>query len=73
VTTSPVSVWVVKPNVMNEAACKAKRVFPGVLGEVLSREIESLHEFTWLGEYSRAARLLTAVLELDEPSEGATQ
>ena len=59
--------WVVKPNLINEGARKAVRVFPGVIGEVLSREIVSLHEFTWLGEGSRPARLLTAVLELPEP------
>lgn len=70
--TVPVSPWVVKPNLINEAARKAVRVFPGVIGEVLSREIVSLHEFAWLGEGSRAARLMTAVLELDEPLEGAS-
>lgn len=61
-----VSPWVVKPNLVTEAARKATRLFPGVIGEVLSREIASLHEFTWLGEGSLPARLLTAVLELDE-------
>lgn len=60
------SPWIVKPDLINEAAWKATRVFPGVIGEVLSREIVLLHEFTWLGEGSLPARLLTAVLELDE-------
>lgn len=67
--TVPVS-RVMKPALINEAAWKAARVFPGVIGEVLSREIVSLHEFTWLGEGLRAARLLTAVLELPEPEVG---
>ena len=64
--TAPVSPWIVKPNLINDAARKAARLFPGIIGEVLSREITSLHEFTWLGEGSRAARVLTAVLEIQE-------
>jgi hypothetical protein len=54
--------------VIDGAARKALRVFPGIIGEVLSREILSLREFSWLGEGSRPARLLAAVVELPEPS-----
>lgn len=64
-TTSP---WTVKPSVVETAARKATRLFPGVIGQVLSREILSLHEFEWLGPGSVPARLMRAVLELEEPS-----
>lgn len=62
VVTTPTAV------VVDGAARKALRVFPGIIGEVLSREILSLREFSWLGEGSRPARLLAAVVELPEPA-----
>lgn len=60
--------WYIPPAAIDDAARKAARLFPGVIGEVLSREISSLAEFSWLGAGSRPARLLAAVVELPEPT-----
>jgi hypothetical protein len=59
--------WYIPPATIDAAARKAVRLFPGVIGDVLSLEIRSLGEFSWLGEGSVSARLLAAVLELPEP------
>jgi hypothetical protein len=59
--------WYIPPATIDDAARKAERCFPGIIGEVLSREIMSLGEFTFLGEGSRPARLLAAVQGLPEP------
>lgn len=61
-----VSPWIVRPDLINEAARKAARMYPGVVGEVLSTEILSLVEFSWLGAGSRAARLTRAVTDMEE-------
>ena len=53
---------------IEEAARKATRLYPGVVGEVLSTEILSLTQFSWLGESSRAARLMHAVTDMEEPA-----
>ena len=60
--------WYIPPSTIDDTARKAERLFPGIIGEVLAREIMSLAEFTFLGEGSRPARLLAAVQELPEPT-----
>lgn len=64
-----VSPWVARPVIVDDAARKAIRCFPGIIGEVLAAEILSVRQFTFLGEGSRAARLMAAVAELPEPAE----
>jgi hypothetical protein len=44
------------------AAFRATRVFPGVIGQVLSEEILSLEEFGWIpGANARGTRLVAAI------------
>ena len=43
------------------AAAKVKRLYPGVIGEVLAGEILALLDFRWLGPESRSARLYRLV------------
>jgi hypothetical protein len=44
------------------AAFRATRVFPGVIGQVLSEEILSLEEFGWIpGAEARGTRLVAAI------------
>lgn len=50
-----------------EAAYKAKRLYPGVVGEILYQEILALRELTWLGPDSRSARLYREIVAMDEP------
>ena len=56
-------------DVATQAARKAARLYPGVVGEVLSAEILSLTQFSWLGASSRAARLMHAITDIEEESE----
>ena len=48
------------------AANKAARLYPGIVGEILSREIASLTEFEFLGEGSRPDRLYRFIRETTE-------
>lgn len=67
VVTRPVLVPAMQCDKVAEAARKAARLYPGVVGEVLAIEILSLTQFSWLGgESSRAARLMHAVVEIEE-------
>ena len=66
--SSPVLATYTQAHKIEEAARKAARLYPGVVGEVLSAEILSLTQFSWLGESSRAARLMQAIVEFEEES-----
>lgn len=67
--THPVLVTYDQAHKIEQAARKAARLYPGVVGEILSTEILSLGQFTWLGANSRAARLMRAVTEMEEGSD----
>jgi len=51
---------------IDDAARKACRLYPGIVGDVLSREISSLTEFAFLGEGSRPDRLYRFIYEVPE-------
>lgn len=51
-----------------DMARKASRMYPGIVGDVLSREISSLTEFAFLGEGSRPDRLYRYIREATEDS-----
>jgi hypothetical protein len=54
------------------AAAKAKRLWPGVIGEVLAFEIMSALDLpAWLRSQSRTCRLVDAILEFAEEPAGA--
>lgn len=54
------------------AAVKAKRLYPGVIGEVLASEILALLDFRWLGPESRSDRLYRLIESLDDAPRVAT-
>ena len=64
--SSPVLATYTQAHKIEQAARKAARLYPGVVGEVLSTEILSLTQFSWLGAGSRAARLMRAVTDTEE-------
>jgi len=54
------------------AAFRATRVYPGVVGQVLSEEILSLEEFGWLpGANARGTQLIAAIEAADLPGSPA--
>jgi hypothetical protein len=57
------------------AAARAKRLWPGVIGEVLAFEVMAgLDLPTWLGPQTRTCRLIKAILEhVEEPPESRIQ
>jgi hypothetical protein len=49
------------------AAAKAKRLWPGVIGEVLADEIMALLDLpSWMQSQTRTQRLIDAILNLTE-------
>lgn len=49
------------------AAAKAKRLWPGVIGEVLADEIIAVLDLpSWLRAQSRTLRLIDAILDISE-------
>ena len=54
------------------AAAKAKRLWPGVIGEVLAFEIMSALDLpAWLRSQSRTCQLVDAILEFAEEPAGS--
>jgi hypothetical protein len=54
------------------AAAKAKRLWPGVIGEVLAFEVMAgLDLPTWMQPHTRTCRLVAAILEFAEEPPGA--
>lgn len=50
------------------AAAKAKRLWPGVVGEVLADEIMALLDLpSWLRSQTRTHQLINAILTITEP------
>jgi hypothetical protein len=51
------------------AAAKAKRLWPGVIGEMLADEVMALLELpSWIRSQTRTQRLIDAILLIKEPS-----
>ena len=54
------------------ATAKAKRLWPGVIGEVLADEITALMDLPlWLRSQTRTQRLIDAILSITEGAAGS--
>jgi hypothetical protein len=51
---------------VNTVARKAARMYPGIVGDILSREISSLMEFAFLGKGSRPDQLYRFIINAVE-------